>query len=143
MFVKQLSVFIENRSGRLGAACDALAGKDINILALSLADTADFGILRLIVTDAEAGRRALKDAGFTVVVNDVLAVEVADRPGGLAALLAALRERQVNVEYMYAFSSAQTGRAALVFRFEDNEAAVGALTEAGFNVMNGLDVLGR
>lgn len=143
MFVKQLSVFIENRSGRLGAACDALAAENVNILALSLADTADFGILRLIVSEAEAGRRALKDAGFTVVVNDVLAVEVEDRPGGLAALLGALRQRQVNVEYMYAFSSVKTGRAALVFRFEDNEAAIAALNDGGFNVMNGVDVLGN
>ena len=143
MFVKQLSVFVENRAGRLAAACEALATQRINILALSLADTAEFGILRLIVTDAEVGRRALKDAGFTVIVNEVLAVEVDDRPGGLAVILQALDKRGVNVEYMYAFSSIKTHRAALIFRFEDNAAAIQALTDAGFNVMKKMDVLGE
>ncbi len=143
MFVKQLSVFIENRSGRLSAATQALADKGINILALSLADTADFGILRMIVSDADAGRAALKEAGFTVVSNEVLAVEVEDRPGGLHTILEALQEMDINVEYMYAFSSVKTQRAALIFRFEDNEAAIEALQEAGFSVLRKVDVLGE
>jgi len=91
MLVKQLSLFIENCSGRLAAACRALADARINILALSLADTADFGILRLIVNDPDAGHTALKKAGFTVVTNDVLAVEVEDKPGGLARILDVLQ----------------------------------------------------
>jgi hypothetical protein len=143
MFVKQLSVFIENRAGRLEAATGALADTDVNILALSLADTADFGILRLIVNDPDAGHDALKEAGFTVVTNDVLAVEVEDRPGGLHDILVALGEDDINVEYMYAFSSVRTKRAALIFRFEDPEAAIESLTGAGFAVMAAVDVLGE
>jgi hypothetical protein len=143
MFVKQLSLFMENRSGRLAAACRALADVNVNILALSLADTADFGILRLIVNDPDAAFAALKKAGFTVVTNDVLAVEVADKPGGLATLLDVLEKSGVNVEYMYAFSSVMTKRAALIFRFEDNAAAVKCLQAAGIGVMNRIDVLGR
>ncbi|MFO7955926.1 MAG: ACT domain-containing protein [Candidatus Brocadiia bacterium] len=143
MFVKQLSVFIENRSGRLAAATRALADEDINILALSLADTADFGILRLIVDDPEAGHTALKHGGFTVIANNVLAVEVEDKPGGLATILDALEEEEINVEYMYAFSSIRTKRAALIFRFEDPQAAVESLNKAGFSVMSKVDVLGE
>ena len=143
MFVKQLSVFLENRSGRLDAACHALADRDINILALSLADTADFGILRVIVSDADVGARALREAGFTVVDSDVLAVEVEDRSGGLARILDALREDGINVEYMYAFSTVRRRQAALVFRFEDNEAAVAALQRAGIDVMSRVAVLGE
>ena len=125
MFMKQLSVFIENRSGRLAAACDALAEKGINILALSLADTADFGILRMIVTDPEVGYETFRQKGFTVITNDVL------------------ENSGINVEYMYAFSAIKTGRAALVFRFEDNAAAVEALKDTDVNVMNRVDVLGE
>ena len=143
MFVKQLSLFMENRSGRLATACRALAGENINIMALSLADTADFGILRLIVSDPDAGHKALKKAGFTVVANDVLAVEVEDKPGGLARVLDILQKAQINVEYMYAFSSTRTKRAALIFRFEDSDAAVKALAAAGISVMSKIDVLGQ
>lgn len=143
MFVKQLSLFMENRAGRLAAACEALAGVDVNILALSLADTADFGILRLIVNDPDAGHDALKKAGFTVVTNDVLAVEVEDVPGGLANILKVLQQKKVNVEYMYAFSSVRTNRAALIFRFEDSAAAIKCLQSAGIGVMNRIDVLGK
>ncbi len=143
MLVRQLSVFVENRSGRLAAATTALADHGVNIVALSLADTADFGILRLIVSDAETARGALKEAGFTVVMNDVLAVEVEDRPGGLASLLSALDEGGINVEYMYAFSSLKVRRAALIFRFEDPQAAIQCLGDAGFSVMGKVDVLGE
>jgi len=143
MFVKQLSVFVENRAGRLHAACRAIADRNVNVLALSLADTADFGILRLIVSNPESGEHALKEAGFTVVTNDVLAVEVEDKPGGLATLLDALEKDGINVEYMYAFSSVRTGRAALIFRFEDNDAAIRSLTAAGIGVMSKVDVLGE
>jgi hypothetical protein len=143
VFVKQLSVFIENRSGRLAAACDALAENDINIVALSLADTADFGILRMIVNDPETAYGVLREANFTVIQNDVLAVEIEDRPGGLAELLDVLEDAGINVEYMYAFSTVRESRAALVFRFEDNEGAVEALKGADVNVMDRVDVLGE
>ena len=143
MFVKQLSLFMENRSGRLAAACKALADVNVNILALSLADTADFGILRLIVNDPDAAHAALQKAGFSVVTNDVLAVEVEDKPGGLANILNVLQKSNVNVEYMYAFSSVRTKRAALIFRFEDSDAAIKCLQAAGIGVMNRIDVLGQ
>ncbi|NLW50027.1 MAG: ACT domain-containing protein [Candidatus Brocadiaceae bacterium] len=143
MFVKQMSIFLENRTGRLEAACHALADRGVNILALSLADTADFGILRMIVSDPEAGAAALREAGFPVVVNHVLAVEVEDRPGGLVRVLDALRADGINVEYMYAFSTVRSRQAALVFRFEDNAAAVAALQKAGINVMSRVAVLGQ
>ena len=142
MLVKQLSLFLENRAGRLAAATRALAESKINILALSLADTADFGVLRLIVSDPDAGKAALKDAGFTVVTSDVIAVEVEDKPGGLARILDILERAGINVEYMYAFSCAKTQQAALIFRFEDNEAAVKCLTKARVGVMKKVDVLG-
>jgi len=143
MFVKQLSVFIENRAGRLAAACRALAEEDINIIALSLADTADFGILHLIVSDPDLAYDTLKEAAFTLIANDVIAVEVEDKPGGLLRILEVLQEGSINVEYMYAFSSVVTKRAALIFRFEDSEAAIKALGAAGIGVMNKVDVLGE
>jgi hypothetical protein len=143
MFVKQISLFLENRSGRLHAATAALAGKQINIHALSLADTADFGILRLIVDDTDAATQALKAAGFTVIVNDVVAVGVEDKPGGLDAILDVLETQGINVEYMYAFSSVATGDAALVFRFEDNNAAVKTLMQADVGVLDKVAVFGR
>jgi len=142
MFVKQLSLFLENRSGRLGCATHTLAERNINILALSLADTADFGILRLIVSNPDGAVEALKAAGFTVVINEVVAVGVEDKPGGLAAILDILSKDDINVEYMYAFSSVTTGRAALVFRFEDNNAAVKCLLQAEVGVLKDVDVLG-
>jgi len=142
MLIKQISLFLENRSGRLDAACHALGDNGVNILALSLADTADFGILRLIVSDTDAGLASLKSAGFTTVVNDVLAVEMEDKPGSLAKLLDVLKEKSINVEYMYAFSSVKTGQAALIFRFEDNESAMKALRDGGFSVMSKIQVLG-
>ncbi len=143
MFVKQLSVFVENRPGRLASICRALADEEINILALSLADSSDFGVLHLIVSDPDAAQDALKAGGFTVLANDVLAVEVPDEPGGLLRILEVLREDDVNVEYMYAFSSIRTGRAALIFRFEDNQAAIKTLGAADIGVMNKVDVLGK
>lgn len=143
MFVKQLAIFIENRSGRLAAACHALADESINILALSLADTADYGILRLIVSDPDKGHAALKKAGFTVMTHDVLAVEVADKPGGLAHILEVLQDGKINVEYMYAFSSIRTRRAALIFRFEDSASAIKVLNAAEIGVMSKIDVLGQ
>jgi len=142
MFVQQLSVFLENRSGRLAAATGALAAENVNILALSLADTVDFGILRLIVSDPAAAARALKGAGFTVIANEVIAVAVEDRSGALDAILQVLSHDDIDVEYMYGFSAARTGQAALVFRFADNAAAVKSLMQAGVNVLRKVDVLG-
>jgi len=112
MKVKQLSVFLENKAGRLANVTKVLGAADINILALSLADTSDFGILRLIVNDVEKAKDVLKANHFVCMITEVTAVEVDDRPGGLARILDVLVGKGVNVEYMYAFSETHTGRAA-------------------------------
>ncbi len=141
MKIKQLSIFLENRAGRLAHVTGVLGRAGVNLLALSLADTTDFGILRVIVDDVEKARKVLQENHIICMVNDVTAVEVADEPGGLARILELLLKQDVNVEYMYAFSQRQAGRAALVFRFDDPEKAVGALQEAGINVFAHVDLL--
>ncbi len=141
MKIQQLSIFLENRAGRLAYVTNLLAEAGINLLALSLADTTDFGILRLIVDDPEKARKVLREHQVICMVNSVTAVEVADEPGGLARLLNLMAEKGVNVEYMYAFSQRQTGRAALIFRFDDADKAVAAFKEAGINVFAHTELL--
>jgi hypothetical protein len=136
MKIQQLSVFVENKPGHLARPCVVLAEAGINLLTLSLADTEQFGILRLIVRDWQRARDVLTQAGFTVTANEVLAIEVPDRPGGLAELLKLLERAQVNVEYMYAFTASIGTRAVLVFRFEDADAAMAVLTAGGVNVLS-------
>lgn len=127
MRVKQISVFIENRSGRLREVAEVLGGNRINIRALSLADTSDYGILRLIVDRPEDALDVLKKAHFTLSETDVIAVEVSDRPGGLAEVLAILDDSGINVEYMYAFVEKSSGNAVMIFRIEDIDGAVQTL----------------
>ena len=133
MKVEQISVFMENQPGRLAQITRVLGAADVNILALSLADTADFGILRIIVSDNDKAEKALRDEGFTVGKNEVLAVDVPDRPGGLADFLEVLKVNEINIEYMYAYRKA--GHAVLVFRFDDLEKAMSVLPEANFKVL--------
>jgi len=140
MKIKQLSIFLENRAGRLGNVTKAMGDAGVNILALSLADTSDFGILRLIVSDVEKAESVLTQSGFVCMVNEVTAVEVEDKPGGLARILNLLVDEGVNVEYMYAFSEAHTARAALIFRFDDPEKAVEHLRAAGIKVFAEVDL---
>ncbi len=140
MKVQQISIFVENKSGRLAEVTDVLAKQGINIRALSLADTADFGILRLIVTDPEKTTSVLRDNGFTISQNEVVAVEVPDRPGGLAGILAALQGQGINVEYMYAFVQKCEGNAVLIFRFDEVEKAIDTLSKAGLRILSGEDV---
>lgn len=135
MKVKQLSIFMENRAGRLAEIMRLLGDAGINIRALSLADTSDFGILRLIVNNVDKAMQVLKDSHHTVSLTDVVAVEVPDKPGGLASVLEPLREAGVNVEYMYAFVEKASDKAVVIFRFEDVEAAVGVLTKSGISVL--------
>ncbi|MDY0144365.1 MAG: amino acid-binding protein [Kiritimatiellia bacterium] len=135
MKVRQISVFLENRSGRLASVLSEVAKAGVNIRALSLADTSDFGILRLIVDNVDAGVKALKDSGHTVSLTEVLAVEVPDRPGGLAGILEALSQADLNVEYMYAFVCRATEKAVVVFRFEDANAAITALKTADISIL--------
>lgn len=137
MHVEQLSIFLENRSGRLAEVTNVLARASINIRALSLADTADFGILRLIVNDTERARQALRESGFTVEKTPVVAIEVPDRPGGLAGILAVIKEKGINVEYMYAFVEKSGQNAIVVFRFDDPDRSVDVLRKAGVRILSG------
>lgn len=141
MKVPQVSVFLENRRGRLHEACDCLAKAGISLITLSLADTADFGVMRCIVADPGKAAAVLKDNGFTAIVNDVLAIEVPDRPGGLAEILEVLDTGDVNVEYIYAFAQATRQHAVLVFRFGNTDAAIEVLQKAGINILRQVDLL--
>jgi len=136
MRVKQLSIFMENCAGRLAEVARLLGDAGVNIRALSLADTSDFGILRLIVNDVERAMKILRDSGHTVSLTDVVAVEVPDHPGGLAGVLGRLRDANVNVEYMYAFVEKATDKAVVIFRFEDLESALKVLQRAGISVLS-------
>jgi hypothetical protein len=138
--VEQISIFLENKSGRLAEVTEVLSKNGVNIRALSLADTADFGILRLIVNDPEKTKKVLKEDGFTVAKNEVVAVVVPDRPGGLADILKTLKGKAINVEYMYAFVQKSEGNAILIFRFDNVEHAIESLRKAGVRIMSGEDV---
>jgi hypothetical protein len=140
MKVEQITVFLENQSGRLADVASILAGAGVNIRALSLADSADFGILRLIVNDTEKARVVLKAQGFTVAKTEVVGVEVPDRPGGLAEILKAMKTNQINVEYMYAFVHKTAVNATIIFRFDDLEKAITCLQQAGIKILQGEDI---
>ena len=132
MKAEQLSIFIENRPGRLAEVVAALAESGVNLRALSLADTLEFGVLRLITDRPEEARKALSAKGFTAQVTEVLAVEVPDKPGGLARILTAFAAADVNVEYMYAFVGQMAGGAVVIFRLDDLERGLAAIPpEAG------------
>ncbi len=137
MRVEQISVFLENKAGRLSEVAKILSEAGINIRALSLADTSDFGILRLIVNDNNKAKEALKQHGFTVGKTDVVAVEVEDRPGGLHKILDVLYRSNVNVEYMYAFVQQSGSNAVIIFRFDNLDEAVKVLTQNGVTVIEG------
>ncbi len=142
MKLQQLSVFLENKPGTLTKVCAVLAEAKVNISTLSLADTKEFGILRLLIKDWEKAKAALEKGGFTVKQTEVLAVEVEDRPGGLAEILKLVGAAGVNVEYMYAFSTGLKGKAVLIFRFSDLDKASAALKNAGVNVLGNVQVFG-
>jgi len=137
MKVEQISIFIENKSGRLAEVAKVVGDAGVNIRALSLADTSDFGILRLIVDRTDIATAALKEHSFTVSKTEVVAVEVPDRPKGLFSILEILDRHGVNVEYMYAFVERCGANAVIIFRFDDLEAAIRVLTENGVTVLKG------
>lgn len=137
MRVEQIAVFLENKSGRLAEITARLAAENINIRALSVADTADFGILRLIVDNVEKAKTTLKENGFTVGITNVIAVEVADKTGGLAGVLKTIEEEKLNVEYMYAFVNKSGENAVLIFRFDDMDKAIEALQRTGYTILSG------
>ena len=141
MKLQQLYLFIENRPGQVKIPCQALTEAGINILAMSLADTEQFGILRLIVKDWQKARGVLEKAGCVVKVTDVVAVEVEDHPGGLLKLLNVFEKAKMTIEYMYAFNTNRpTGRASLVFRFDDPDAAIQVLQQNGINALQAIEL---
>ena len=140
MKVKQLSLFLENKPGALSRPVQLLAKAKCNILTLSVADTQQFGILRLIVRDWEKAMEMLEKNGFVVKVTDMVAIEVSDAPGGLAAILTALERTHVNLEYMYGFTLRQEGKGMLVFRFDDPDRAIEALRKKGINPVRSVEL---
>jgi hypothetical protein len=143
MKIHQLSLFLENEPGQLIEPCRILARAGIDIRTLTLADTEQFGILRLIVSDWQAGAEALRQAGYVINITEVVAVEVPDRAGGLSELLEALDGSDVNIEYMYAFTFGRQGKAVLIFRFDDPDRAIRMLQTAGINVVESVEVYNR
>jgi hypothetical protein len=137
MKVEQISIFIENKSGRLAEVARVLGEKGVNIRALSLADTSDFGILRLLVDNTDVAQTTLKENGFTVNKTEVVAVEVPDDPGGLCNILQVLDDNEINVEYMYAFVERNAGNAVIIFRFDDVDNAIKTLHEKGVSILSG------
>ena len=135
MFNKQVSIFLENKKGRLAEVTRLLSDEKINIRALSLADTTDFGVLRLIVSDADKCFRILKANGFVAQMTDVIAVEIEDQPGGLNAVLEALDESDINIEYMYAFVEKKSDKAIVIFRIDKIQAAVETLQKNQISVL--------
>jgi hypothetical protein len=141
MKIQQISIFVENKPGHLTAPARLLAEEGIDLRSLYLADTQQFGIVRMIVSDLKKAVRILETHGFAVKVTDVLAVEVPDRPGGLTGILGALDGIGINIEYMYAFPYSRTNEAILIFRFADLDAAIARLQEAGINLVTHEELL--
>jgi hypothetical protein len=137
MKVEQISVFIENKSGRLAEVSGVLGDANVNIRALSLADTSDFGILRLIVDDSEKALNVLRERHFTVNKTEVIGVEVPDSPGGLSSILKILDSNQINVEYMYAFVERSGNNAVIIFRFDNVDQAIAVLLKNAVNILDG------
>ena len=135
MLVKQISVFVENKPGKLSAVTRLLADNNVDIRAFSVADSRDFGILRLIVNDPEKASQVLKAAEVTISVTNVIAVCIGDRPGGLAEAVDCLYKSNISVEYMYAFVEKSGDNAFAILRVENNDKALEALTEGGFTIL--------
>lgn len=143
MKLNQLSVFLENKPGQLKEVCTLLAGAKINILTLTLADTKQFGILRLILEEWERAKKILEEGGFAVNIAEVLAFEVPDRPGGLAELLDIFEAANLNLEYMYAFTARHGDKAIIIFRLDDPDAALRELQAHKVNLVPGIDLYAR
>ncbi len=140
MYVKQISVFLENKAGRLWELTEVLRDNGLNIRALSLADTTDFGILRMIINNPAAALRTIKENGFSAAETDVLVVEIPDRPGGLAEVLKIMTRGGINVEYMYAFVQKKEKNAAVVMRVEDIDRTISVLSEGGVTILKAEEV---
>jgi len=140
MKVEQISVFLENKSGRMSEVARVLGEAGVNIRALCVAETSDFGILRIIVNDHEKAVKVLKERDFTVSKTEVVAVEVPDEPGGLAQILGHLDNEDINVEYMYAFFERSCDNAIILFRFDEIDKAVRILSSQGITILDGSKV---
>ncbi|KZX14294.1 amino acid-binding protein [Methanobrevibacter curvatus] len=140
MKIKQLSVFIENKEGRLKKTINTLVKADINIRALSIADTSKFGILRLIVSDFKKAKNILEEDGFVVKETDVIAVEIPDETNGLGSVLTILDKEEVNLEYLYAFVSKQSHQAIVVFRVQNIEKSIKLLKNENLKLLNQKDL---
>ncbi len=140
MAIKQLTVFVQNRKGTIVAVTDILAKNNINMRALSIAETEDFGILRLIVNDENAAEKVLEEQGYLIKVVDVVGVKIGDEPGKLTEALDVLDKADINVEYLYAFMARTEKHAYVVLRVENNAEAESALTNAGFKLITEADI---
>jgi hypothetical protein len=140
MRVEQISVFLENKAGRLAEVTSILSEAGVNIRGLSVADTSEFGVLRLIVDDNGKAEKVLKDNGFSVGKTHVVAIEVEDKPGGLHKILELLNRENINVEYMYSLVTQRNNNAVLVFRFDHTDEAIELLGKSGIPVINGSNV---
>ena len=140
MAIKQLAIFVQNKKGTLVSVTDTLAKNNVNLRALSIAETADLGILRLIVNDNDTAVKALSDEGYLIKTIDVVGVKIGDAPGKLTEALQVLDKAEINVEYLYAFMTRTEKHAYVVLRVEDNDAAEKVLTDAGFHIITEADV---
>ncbi|MDR1630309.1 MAG: ACT domain-containing protein [Oscillospiraceae bacterium] len=140
MFIKQISIFVENKPGRLADITEILAKNDVDIRALSIADTTDYGVLRLIVNEPEKAQAALKEAGVTVSVTNVLGVCVSDTPGAFAKATRAIADAGITLEYAYAFITPEKGSAFVILRVGDKEKAAAVLGEAGIRIISQKDI---
>ncbi len=140
MAIKQLTVFVENKQGAVVSITETLSAHNINIRALSIAETQDFGILRLIVNDEETAEKILKDEGYLIKITDVVGVKIGDAPGKLSSALKVLDENKINIEYLYAFMARTEKHAYVVIRVENNDAAENALRDTGFKIVTEADV---
>lgn len=142
MKITQISVFLENRKGRLLDVCSLLGDNDINIRALTIAETESFGVLRIVVDKSDAAMKLLRENQFVANLTDVVAIEVADQPGGLAGILKVLAENDVNIEYMYGFVEKFSDKALLVMRFENTELAEQILGKHDIRIVTEKDIAG-
>ena len=140
MAIKQLTVFVENRQGTIATITDLISAHNINIRALSIAETEEFGILRLIVNDENTAEKILTEQGYLIKITDVVGVKISDEPGKLSEALKVLDENKINMEYLYAFMARTEKHAYVVIRVEDNDAAENALLKAGFKIVTEADI---
>jgi len=142
MNVTQLSVFMENKPGHLQGILKILADANINIITLTIAETSDFGILRMIVNEPEKAKKMLQEAKVTCSTTDVLAIELEDKPGSLYRAIDIFAKNNLNIEYMYAFTEKRGGKAVMIFRFDDIDAAKKALQKEGYQIVKNIDIIG-